>query len=747
MSLLVGALMRLPRPRKRGAAVLRPLAVLAAVSMTVGVLGVASPAFATGDPATQLVLSVPGDLVAGTPTPVTIYAEDGAGNIDPNYNAPAMVSTSAPGASFPDGPETLISQGAGTVAIEIDVAGVATLTPVDLGDLGISIEVPLPVTVDPGPIAAITITAPPAVSAGLAFNYTLGEVDQFGNAISDPAAQAQLSVFSYDPDYDGDLTQEGPGTYTKTLPTVGSGFVAAWIQGNGAVAQAYAYLTVAGATTQLVETVDNATSTAGATTEVTVQAHDVNGYLDPTNNSALAVTSDDANAVINGGNPVTLVNGTVTFPVVLTAAGDQAIDVADTADALSTDATVTVAAGPAAYLTFSSLANSVVAGTPYTFTVNTTDAYGNVAAMPDLSQLTWSANGHPANPVTANYTDGVATITGQFDSAGIGTLHVADVTDPQLTADASITVTAAPADTNPVSGPVLADRIAGPDRFATATAISAKEFPTAGSAGAVVLAGSDDAADSTVGAVLAAAKDAPLLFTTGGTVPSATLAEITRALPAGGTIYLLGGIAAIPTSVATQLSTLGFTVIRLAGTDRYATAVAVAGAVGDNGPVFLATGTDFADALIAAPAAAHDHGVVLLTAGGSMPASVTGYLAAHPGTVYAVGGQAAKAYPAATTIVGDNRYDTSEMVATKFFTAPTNVGVASGATFADALSGGAYLAHLDGPLLLTAPASLSPPAGAYLGANAASTKTAFTFGGSAAISADTQSAIDDELRN
>jgi putative cell wall-binding protein len=197
--------------------------------------------------------------------------------------------------------------------------------------------------------------------------------------------------------------------------------------------------------------------------------------------------------------------------------------------------------------------------------------------------------------------------------------------------------------------------------------------------------------------------------------------------------------------VATQLSTLGFAVVRLAGADRYDTAVAVAEAIGGDGPVFLATGDDFADALAAGPAAAHGSGVVLLTDGDTMPASVTAYLAAHKSKVFAIGGQAAAADSSATAVIGVDRYSTAADVASRFFSSPTNVGVASGTTFADALSGGAYLAHVGGPLLLTPPTSLSAAADAYLSTNVASTKAAFTFGGTAAISSSAQTQIDASL--
>ena len=67
----------------------------------------------------------------------------------------------------------------------------------------------------------------------------------------------------------------------------------------------------------------------------------------------------------------------------------------------------------------------------------------------------------------------------------------------------------------------------------------------------------------------------------------------------GATVYVLGGTGAPSDAAARQVQVLGFGVQRLAGPDRYATAVAVAGALGNPGNVFLTAGTDFADALAA----------------------------------------------------------------------------------------------------------------------------------------------------
>ena len=267
------------------------------------------------------------------------------------------------------------------------------------------------------------------------------------------------------------------------------------------------------------------------------------------------------------------------------------------------------------------------------------------------------------------------------------------------------------------------------------------EFPTAGSAGAVVLARADNYPDALVGTALAAAKNAPLLFVEGSSLTAETQAGIVRVLPAGGTVYLLGGTAAIPDAIATKLTGLGFNVVRYAGTDRYDTALKVAAALGSPSTVFLATGTNFPDALSAGPAAAELHGVVLLTNSSKLTAAVQAYLTAHPGTVYAVGGPAVAADPAAIPLDGADRYATAAVVANAIFSAPTSVGLASGVTFPDALSGGAYQAHSGGPILLAAPTTLPAGTADYLSSARVTITNAEIFGGDTALSAAVQTAI------
>jgi putative cell wall-binding protein len=164
-------------------------------------------------------------------------------------------------------------------------------------------------------------------------------------------------------------------------------------------------------------------------------------------------------------------------------------------------------------------------------------------------------------------------------------------------------------------------RIAGPDRFATAAAVSAATFAT-GAPAAYIATGSMFP-DALVGGVSAARSGAPVLLTKADALPAATEAELVRLAPVR--IVVLGGAIAVGDAVVTRLRSLATsgTVTRVFGADRYATGVEVSKATFASAPsLFITTGRSFPDALVAVPAAAKSGGALLLVPGTSVPAVV-----------------------------------------------------------------------------------------------------------------------------
>lgn len=300
-------------------------------------------------------------------------------------------------------------------------------------------------------------------------------------------------------------------------------------------------------------------------------------------------------------------------------------------------------------------------------------------------------------------------------------------------------------------------RLHGQNRFTTATAVSQSHWATASdpgdprqSAEAVVLSRSDVFADALGGAALAAAKTGPLLMTPPTRLDATTQAEIQRVLAPGKTVYLLGSTGALSTTVENQIKALGYQVRRLAGADRFSTSIAIANEI-DPTPdmVLAATGIDFPDALAAGAAAGSwntpgsDYSaVVVLTRDHTLTPSVSAYLDRLPDTsdVYGIGRQGAIATQGygSLAIYGANRYETAYLTGWVFFGGTAHAGIATGTNWPDALAGGALMATINGPLLLTNGRlnTLSTEVAWFLDEHSGSVHTGLVFGSPPVVAAE-----------
>ena len=255
---------------------------------------------------------------------------------------------------------------------------------------------------------------------------------------------------------------------------------------------------------------------------------------------------------------------------------------------------------------------------------------------------------------------------------------------------ATDTVTIEPLD-GPGGGDGPAD-VDSDDVIAAAIAISQQRFDDAGTRGAatglaahVVVARTGVYADALGGSVLTG--DAPLLFTNPDTLHPDTATEINRVLGGAGTVYLLGGDAALTPAVADTLTSAGYTVQRLAGPSRVETALAVADTAaalyGAPATILLARANSpednptaaWVDSVTAGGYAADSGEPIVLTQTEALHPAVADWLTDHRGdaAVTALGGAAAlsdttvAAVPGATRVSGDNRFATAAAIATQLW--------------------------------------------------------------------------------
>jgi len=302
-------------------------------------------------------------------------------------------------------------------------------------------------------------------------------------------------------------------------------------------------------------------------------------------------------------------------------------------------------------------------------------------------------------------------------------------------------------------------RIAAGNRYGTATALSRSTYAD-GSVPTAVIASGEGFADALAASGLAGALGSPVLLTARTRVPAELADELVRL----GTTraVVVGGSAAVDTAVLAALAARGLEVERLAGSDRYATAAAVAGRVvaltgAAPAGVFVARGDDFADALAISPLAYSARYPVLLVRRDVLPpATATALGSLGAADVVLAGGtgalsasvaaevQAAASAPV-TRVAGSDRYDTAARIATfgieRGLATGTYIGVATGDDFPDALAGGAVAGANTGVLLLTRPGTLSPGSRAFVSAHGSAGAPVRVFGGTSAVSDSVRAAL------
>ncbi|MER3387411.1 MAG: cell wall-binding repeat-containing protein [Microcella pacifica] len=258
------------------------------------------------------------------------------------------------------------------------------------------------------------------------------------------------------------------------------------------------------------------------------------------------------------------------------------------------------------------------------------------------------------------------------------------------------------------------DRLFGADRYATAVAVSQEAFATG--APIVFLASGADYPDALSAAPLAAAQGGPLLLTAPNRLPDVVAAELTRLDPAE--VIITGGSAVVSDAVAAAVSDLGFPVRRVFGADRYETSRnLIAQFAPPSSELYLATGRNYPDALAAAAAAGAVGAPVLLVNGSASSLDTasaqliaertvqTAYIAGGTGVVSS-GIEADLDVATVQRLSGSDRYATAVAINAHAFPTADRAFVATGAGYADALSGAVLAAVAQAPLFLSGPTCL-----------------------------------------
>lgn len=294
--------------------------------------------------------------------------------------------------------------------------------------------------------------------------------------------------------------------------------------------------------------------------------------------------------------------------------------------------------------------------------------------------------------------------------------------EPVAPTDPSPDPTTEPADPGVMSGTFT--RLAGATRLETAVALS-QSAHVAGSARAVIVVPADSHVEALVAAPLAGLLDAPILLSGPDGLAPVVAVEIERLGP--DSAYVIGSHAQLGEQVTQDLKDAGVVnQARIEAENRYALSAAVAAEVlsyptpaGTGAILALGDAEDasraWPDALSASAWAARTNTPVLLTEGDRLPQAVRDFLdARRPALVSVVGGTAAITEEVAVAaadaadaelrrLAGPTRYGTSVAVADAAREAgldDSNIWVATGRNFPDALAAGPAAALSRSPLVL-----------------------------------------------
>lgn len=436
------------------------------VATAPGRVGATSTAFDVrpGAAASVAITSTPTSVTSGAAFGVTATARDANGNVATGFTGNVTLSIAT-------------NPSAGTLSGTTTVAaanGVATFTGLSIDKAGVGYVLSAAATgVTSGSSASITVVAASAVSlafttqpvnttAGTAFTVAVAARDAQGNAaayagdvtvsISEGSGTAGAQLF-------GTLTVAAANG-VATVPGLrvdkaGTGYtLTAMTSGlSSATSASFAVASSPAAILALVAPIE--TTPAGASFGITVVAKDTlgNTATDFTGNVTLSIGNNPSGGTLSGTTTVAAVNGVATLMGLSIDKAGEGYTLTATATGVTpaTSAAISVTAGSAAALAFTTHPPNTTAGTAFIVAVAARDGQGNPTAYTgDITVAITAGTGTEGaqlfGTLTVAAVDGVATFADlRVDKSGVGYTLTATASGLSSASSAAFAVMSSPA--------------------------------------------------------------------------------------------------------------------------------------------------------------------------------------------------------------------------------------------------------------------------------------------------------------
>jgi hypothetical protein len=296
--------------------------------------------------ATHFSITAPATVTAGTSFQVTVTALDALNNVVASYSGTALLSSSDTQAVLPS--NIGLMNGTGTFSVTFKTATGQAITATAASITGTSNAI----SVSAGATTHLSVSAPSAATAAVAFNFTVAALDVYNNIATSYSGMVHFSIS--DPlaaPLPNSALANGTGSFSATLNTIGSATITASDSATTAITSGPSTINVVSnaVTHLLVATPGNTTTRAPLSVEV--KALDAANNISVGYSGTVHFSSTDSKAILPAD--ATLPNGIGNLFVTLEAAGAQTVTVTDSARP-SVTGTSAISVTPAQTLTISS---------------------------------------------------------------------------------------------------------------------------------------------------------------------------------------------------------------------------------------------------------------------------------------------------------------------------------------------------------------------------------------------------------